>query len=79
MKKTTVQCFCDICGKLADGTCTVEYPVIFHTEQTEGRACKPYISTQDIDLCNECIPKVLKIHAVGAQGHNTYSLEEDNP
>lgn len=81
MKKTIDQYFCDICGNMTkeDGLHRIKYPVIFHTDQTEGRASRPYISLKDIELCHHCFGKALKIHGVGAQGHNTYSFEEEEP
>ena len=73
---------CDICG--AETTTDAEkkflrvkYPVIFTTNQTDGIACKPYISEQDIHICGECQPKVLKIVGQGAQGYNEYRINTD--
>lgn len=71
---------CDICKC----TCTKSYieekmPVIFHTEQNEGRSCQPYLEFSKLDVCEVCYSKILKgasIHAQGAQGYNTYSLRE---
>ena len=37
MKKTIEYTICDICGKEAD-TENINYPVLFTTDQTEGRA-----------------------------------------
>lgn len=66
---------CDTCGAVIVPPCTpIRYPVIFVTEQTEGRPVKPYISYQDLDLCNECRNIVLRIEANGAQGMNQYKL-----
>ena len=45
MKQTITKTFCDICENEMPVT-TVPYPVIFTTEQTEGRPCKPYISVK---------------------------------
>jgi len=49
--------------------------IIFTTEQTEGRSCKPYLSIENLDICDECLDKAAEgnsIFAHGAQGHNTY-------
>ena len=66
---------CDLCGKQAS-TETIKYPVIFISDQTEGRSCKPYIDYQNLDLCAECKAATCAITAYGAQGLNTYSLSK---
>lgn len=66
--------FCDICFKEKEIENRV-IQVIFTTEQTEGRSCEPYLSPQKIDICKECLDKVLKgnyIWGHGAQGNNSY-------
>lgn len=65
---------CDLCGKETI-TASITYPVIFHTEQTEGRSVKPYISKQNLDVCNDCCDKICMIDANGAQGHNFYTIK----
>ena len=75
MKKTIEKYFCDICG--AEGAVqSVRYPVIFHTDQDEGRACKEYISYENLDLCQQCLRKGLVFHGWGAQGINRYEVKE---
>lgn len=78
MKRTTTQCFCDVCKREVDNLREVKYPVIFHTEQTEGKGCSPYISYNKIEFCDECFGKALRLHGWGAQGYNDYSFL-DNP
>lgn len=75
MKKTIEICHCDLCKKEAD-IIAIKYPVEFLTEQTEGRNCKPYISYQDIDVCEECKSKILVVQGWGAQGFNNYIVKE---
>ena len=75
MKKTIEYTICDICGKEAD-TENINYPVLFTTEQTDGRACKPYVSQQKLDVCADCMGKIIKLTATGAQGCNTYRVRE---
>lgn len=75
-RKTVTIVKCDICGK-EENVRAVKYPVLFTTEQTEGRCCTPYLSYQELDLCDECIDKVVKVKGWGAQGYNHYSLKED--
>lgn len=79
MKKTTVQYFCDVCRREVDHLTEVKYPVIFHTEQTEGKPCSPYISYNKIEFCTECYGKAMRLHGEGAQGYNDYSFEEETP
>lgn len=76
MKKTIEKYFCDVCGKEARVQ-HVNYPVVFHTEQDEGRACPPYIAQKMLELCQDCLLKALVIDGVGAQGINTYTMRED--
>ena len=73
MKKIIEQYFCDLCGKQAEVE-VLNYPVIFHTEQTEGRSTEPYIRNERIEACQECIKKVLVLHGYGAQGLNRYEI-----
>lgn len=79
MKKTTVQCFCDVCKREATDPTEVKYPVIFHTDQTEGRWCPEYISYEKIEFCDECLKKALRLHGAGAQGYNEYRFEDIKP
>lgn len=76
MKRTIEKFYCDICGAECQSVKEINYPVIFHTEQTEGRGCNPYISNTKIDVCNICCKKILKLSATGAQGYNDYKLIE---
>lgn len=62
---------CDCC-KLEKPTQKVKYPVLFLTEQTEGRSVTPYISYQDLDLCHDCIRTNITISGTGAMGYNEY-------
>ena len=76
MKVTITKCICDVCKKEVEKVTEVNYPVIFHTEQTEGRSCSQYISKEKLDLCDECAEKVLVLHGWGAQGLNEYSIQK---
>ena len=76
--KTETIC-CDIKGcKSTTGVKIIKMQVIFTTEQTEGRSCKPYFEIIDLDLCEACLQKILKervyIKAHGAMGYNEYSF-----
>lgn len=71
MKKTIETVYCDICKTEAE-CITGKFPVRFLTDQTEGRPCKPYLSFKSIDVCNNCLDKILTLEATGAQGYNQY-------
>ncbi|MEG6613750.1 hypothetical protein V6C42_12920 [Pseudoclostridium thermosuccinogenes] len=73
MKKTITTC--DVCNKEAE-VVSVNYPVVFHTEQNEGRACESYISQQKLDICEEYQQKLLMLDGWGAQGYNSYKIKE---
>lgn len=73
---TKITTTCDIqgCGS-QEAVCRTSLQVIFHTEQTEGRGVKPYLSLQSLDVCEKCMEKVLKgnyVHGSGAQGVNDF-------
>lgn len=76
MRKTVEMCYCDICNKESK-VININYPVIFHTEQTEGRCCEPYISQQKMDVCSDCLKKSITIHGCGCQGYNQYEIRLD--
>lgn len=68
---------CDIC-KSFEKVSKEKIPMIFHTEQTEGRSTKPYLEINEIDICDICLQKIIDtnsiLNAYGAQGHNTYNF-----
>lgn len=74
MKEIIEKIFCDICGKEEKDIKRICYPVVFQTEQTEGKSVKSYISNTNIDVCPSCCEKILKLSATGAQGYNHYSI-----
>lgn len=67
---------CDICGREVEHAESVTVPVLWKTEQNEGRPCEPYIACERLDLCEECLHSVLAIEAIGCIGNNTFSLIE---
>ncbi len=78
MKKTIITCDIEKCNNdfLVE---TKDIQVIFTTDQTEGRSCTPYLSNEKVDICVDCLIKVLEgnyIWANGAQGHNTYYFKK---
>ena len=76
MRLVIEKCICDVCKKEVEKIITVNYPVIFHTDQTEGRSCSPYISKEKLDLCNECTKRILMLDGWGAQGVNSYAIRK---
>lgn len=72
MIKVNKEYYCDLCYK--EGAKTYRTLARFHTEQTEGRTVKPYITSTEIELCDECVEKVAVINGKGAQGVNDFWL-----
>ena len=75
---------CDICKKDIPITKENEHllgkklNVVFTTETTEGRACKPYLSDVTVDICQDCLQKYIdkfQLIGWGAQGYNTYKFK----
>lgn len=75
MKKTVEMFFCDVCGRQTE-VHNVNYPVIFHTEEMEGRTVDPHIIHQKIDMCRECLSKTLMLDGYGSNGLNRYSFRQ---
>ena len=80
MAKKIVEIYtCDICKKETEKTNikTLTIPVRWLTEQNEGRSIKPYITTETKDICEECLERITKVNATGAQGFNDYKIVVD--
>lgn len=73
---------CDICDNLIEDKKekfrkTIQ--IIFKNEQTEGYPCKPYLSNDTIDICDNCYEYILEgnyLFGKGAQGCNKYYFKE---
>lgn len=76
MRKIIEICSCDVCKKETGKLTEVKYPVMFHTEQTEGKSCSPYISYNKIDMCDSCADLILRLDGWGAQGYNDYKIRK---
>lgn len=53
--------------------------VIFHSDQTAGRSCSPYLSVEHLHLCPSCKDKILKgnyLHGQGAMGYKEFWFGE---
>ena len=77
MKKETFICDIKDCKHEAIHI-DVTLQVIFTTDQTEGRSVDPYLSIGSIDLCDECMYKILQgnyVYGCGAQGYNEYKFK----
>lgn len=76
MRKKIEEIKCDICScDISKAKEPIRMQVIFTSDQTEGRASKPYFDYNNLDLCENCLSSVLSgnyIFAYGAQGHNIY-------
>jgi hypothetical protein len=77
-KRTITEYSCDMCKDVVPESALLDYkgPVLFTTEQTEGRGVKPYYQNVGIDLCNRCMEKSVTIKAAGAQGFNEYWVHD---
>lgn len=79
MKKIITEYYCDICGNQTNNL-EKEVPIIFLTEQNEGRPTNPYFDKNKIVLCDLCKKKVFfegkQIFANGAMGCNEYYFLE---
>ena len=76
MKKVIEKVFCDVCKKEVEKFTHLQYPVIFYTDQTDGRSCDPYISLEKLDMCDDCASKCLMLKGYGAQGLNDYTIRK---
>lgn len=66
---------CDVCGKIIENNSQkYKIPILFTTEQAEGRSCKPYIDFYQVDICNECLLNSTNIEGSGAMGFNKYKI-----
>lgn len=76
MKKKITLYICDVCKREVESEelHSLTLPVMFHTDQTEGKPCDPYLSTEKMDICSDCLQKAVTIHGAGAQGVNTYKI-----
>lgn len=80
MKQINVICDIENCkGFVGEPGENMKLQVIFHTEQTEGRATNPYLYLVEVDICEACKNRILTgdyVHAWGAQGYNKYNFKD---
>ena len=71
---------CDICKKENKiFGIDQKIPVVFTTEQNEGRSTEPYLDRVTIDICEMCYSKIIGGNmpfASGAMGHNDYHFKD---
>lgn len=66
---------CDLCNKESEeGIESLTVPHWFTTEQNEGKPITPYTTQKKMDLCDDCIEKVVVVKGSGAQGYNKYNI-----
>lgn len=74
MRKSIEIVTCDLCGAQGEDVVSIKYPVVFLTEQNEGRPCKSYVNISDIDVCPDCKKRILRVNATGCMGFNEYKV-----
>lgn len=85
MTKNTLVCDLKDCGKEWEKPEKYQQrtmQVVYTTDQTEGRCVEPYFENLKLDICPDCMGKIMKsrryLEAHGAQGyHNVYMLKDD--
>ena len=79
MRKNIEIVTCDICGKKDNEIQLENLQIIFTTEQTEGRSCEPYLIKEQLEICPECLGKIVNgksiLYGSGAQGYNKFWLK----
>lgn len=90
MRKTIITCDIDKCNREIKVIPHKEhvtpeinkpkiYTVVFTTNQTDGASCVPYTDNKRLDLCDECLEKLILgnvIYARGVQGYNNYYFKD---
>jgi hypothetical protein len=74
-----VKYYCDVCRRKETNGSKEKIQVIFTTEQTESRSCVSYLYMATLDICQDCMYKILQgnyLYAQGAMGDNTYYFPE---
>lgn len=71
---------CDICkSEITDRDCRQNIPVVFMAKQLFGGYTKPYLSNVTIDICQECLQRLITafpLRATGVQGNDRYYFVE---
>lgn len=67
---------CDICGAGFSERRSVNVPVLWVTEQDDGRGCDPHFGVEALDLCEACADRVHVVEASGAMGRNAYRFRD---
>lgn len=75
---------CDICAAaiIRPEKEPAKIQVVFNTEQTEGKYTTPHLYLQNMDICPECLQRLINEHpliASGAQGYNRYEWRNSKP
>lgn len=84
MKKYVTEYYCDLCGRkfecAADLT-RLGVPVVYTHDDTEGKPCRPYVTSESHDLCQDCLCKVVVLESAGFQSSRLklLTLSKDSP
>ena len=72
---TVTKVMCDLCKSTKDVK-KEKIPIAFTTEQTEGRSITPYLTFEQMDICTDCLQRIvldLPLTGHGAMGNNEYT------
>lgn len=79
MERTWKAFKCDLCGYESIGREKIKkynIPVRHTCDDNEGRWCTPYYTSEQVDLCDECIEKVCVCN-IGFRGIGLSLIEKD--
>lgn len=76
MIKTVKIEICDLCGKETD-TERMKIPTYRTFDDIDGRTFydEKQFCNEELDLCNECLKKITKVHSIGVQCQK-YEIKE---
>lgn len=77
MKKTIEIETCDLCGKETD-TERMKIPTYRTFDANDGRIFydEKQFCNEELDLCNECLEKITKVHSIGVMC-DEYEIERE--
>lgn len=76
MKKTVEIEICDLCRK-ETSTVKMKIPTYRTFDDNDGRIFydEKQFYNEELDLCNDCLEKITKVHSIGVQCHK-YKIKE---
>lgn len=77
MKKTIEIEICDLCRK-ETGTVKMKIPTYRTFDANDGRTFynEKHFCNEELDLCNECLEKITKVHSTGVMC-DEYEIEKE--